>query len=53
MAFKRKTYKGVYEDTNEHYVCDTTEDVCTSRHICNKRGASRWAAESRPGRRTL
>ena len=27
MAFKRKTYKGVYEDTNEHYVCDTTEDV--------------------------
>lgn len=27
MAFKRKTYKGVYVDTNEVYVCDTESDL--------------------------
>ena len=27
MAFKRKTYKGVYEDTNEYFVCDTQSDL--------------------------
>lgn len=27
MAFKRKTYKGVYEDTNEYFVCDAQTDI--------------------------
>lgn len=32
MAFKRKTYKGVYEDTNEYFVCDTQSDVQNLPH---------------------
>lgn len=27
MAFKRKAYKGVAEDTNEEFVCDTPSDI--------------------------
>ena len=27
MAYSRKTYKGVYEDTNAVYVCDTESDL--------------------------
>lgn len=27
MAFKRKAYKGVMEDTNQEFVCDTESDI--------------------------
>lgn len=27
MAFKRKTYKGICDDTDEHFVCDTAADI--------------------------
>lgn len=27
MAYKRKTYKGVFVDTDECFVCDTSEDI--------------------------
>lgn len=27
MAFKRKTYKGMFVDTDECFVCDTASDI--------------------------
>ena len=27
MAFKRKAYKGIVEDTNEYFVCDNVSDI--------------------------
>ena len=32
MAFKRKTYKGVYEDTNQYFVCDAQSDIQNLPH---------------------
>ena len=32
MAFKRKTYKGVYEDGNQYFVCDELSDIQNLPH---------------------